>query len=61
VIDLFTPERCMYATNFPVDKVHTSSVEVYQRFLAWNDEWCLDAQAIDQLLYVTAAKFYKFA
>jgi predicted TIM-barrel fold metal-dependent hydrolase len=31
-IDLFGVERCMFASNFPVDKVFRSYAEVYEAF-----------------------------
>lgn len=59
-LDLFTSERCMYASNFPVDKLSLTTADMYHRYLAWNEEWGLDAKARDDLLYATAAKFYRF-
>jgi len=58
VIDMFTPERCMYASNYPVDKA-TNYHDMYQRFLAWNEEWDLDDVAKDCLFYSTAVKAYR--
>jgi predicted TIM-barrel fold metal-dependent hydrolase len=58
-LDMFTSERCMYASNFPVDKLSLSSADMYRRFLAWNDEWGLSANARDDLLFATAARFYR--
>jgi predicted TIM-barrel fold metal-dependent hydrolase len=60
-LDLFTPERCMFASNYPVDKLTTPIADMYERFLAWTEEWGLDEKAKDDLFYATAAKFYKFA
>jgi len=48
----------MYASNYPVDKA-TNYHDMYQRFLAWNEEWDLDDVAKDCLFYSTAVKAYR--
>ena len=43
-IDLFGVERCMFASNFPVDKVFRSYAEVYEAF----DTLTADLSAADR-------------
>lgn len=56
---MFGPERCMFASNFPVDKLSLSTKDMYARMLAWTEEWGLDEKAKDDLFYSTAATFYR--
>ena len=56
-IDHFTPARAMFASNFPVDRVHGSFAQHYQAF----DTITADFSATDRtaLFSATAARLYR--
>eukprot|EP01098_Paradermamoeba_levis_P012601 TRINITY_DN5543_c0_g1_i1.p1 TRINITY_DN5543_c0_g1~~TRINITY_DN5543_c0_g1_i1.p1 ORF type:complete len:319 (-),score=87.14 TRINITY_DN5543_c0_g1_i1:71-1027(-) len=64
VIDFFGPERSMFASNFPVDKVLCASQafsidEYWKRMLELLPETKKDSDAIHQLFNLSASKFYR--
>jgi len=57
VIDLFGYDRCMFASNYPVEKVQGISIEtLYGKFLDWTADMS-DSQR-SALFYDTAAQTY---
>ena len=59
VIDLFGVERCMFASNWPVDKGDgwSSLGELYQKYLGWVDHFSEEEK--DYLFWRTANQFYR--
>ena len=56
-IDTFGPERCMFGSNFPVDKLYKSYFEVYGHFMELIEGF---SQAEKQLLLADSARrFYR--
>jgi len=57
-IQVFTAHRCMFASNFPVDKVSVSSldtyIDAYKRILA-----NLPLSDQEQIFFETATEFYR--
>lgn len=68
-VDLFGPDRCMFASNWHIngavsnsdgaDACEVTMSELYATFQAWVDDWGLDAAAQRALFAGTAAKFYR--
>ncbi|KAH8045368.1 amidohydrolase [Aureococcus anophagefferens] len=68
-VDLFGPDRCMFASNWHIngavsnsdgaDSCEVTMPELYATFQAWVDDWGLDAAAQRALFAGTAAKFYR--
>lgn len=56
-IDAFGPERCMVASNFPVDRVSASYADVFQAMIELTATDGPDAQA--QMFAGTAESFYR--
>jgi len=56
VIDLFTPTRCMFESNFPVDKESTTYRAVWNSFKRITAGFSAHERA--QLFYGTAARIY---
>ncbi len=56
-IGAFGPERCMFASNFPVDKVSVSYPTLVAAMLELTDQDGTDAQA--EMFAGTAARFYR--
>ena len=56
-IDAFSPERCMFASNFPVDSLCGSFVEIFDGFKAATDD--LDPNQRRALFHDTANRVYK--
>ncbi len=56
-IELFGPERCMFASNFPVDGLHGSFDQLYSAFAAIASQ--LDDEAQDLLFAKTAERVYR--
>ncbi len=60
VIDLFGPKRCMFASNYPVDRIQGIDVAtLYGKFLAWTQDWSEEDRAA--LFHGTAARVYRVA
>jgi predicted TIM-barrel fold metal-dependent hydrolase len=58
-IDLFTPARCMFESNFPVDKAATSYRALWNSFKRITDGFSAADRA--QLFHDTAARVYALA
>jgi predicted TIM-barrel fold metal-dependent hydrolase len=58
-IELFGPERCMFGSNFPVDKLHKNYTEIWQAYEEIASQYSNDQQA--QLFAGTAESFYRLA
>ncbi len=56
-IELFGPERCMFGSNFPVDKLHKTYDEVWGTFEEVASGYSSDEQAL--LFAGTAESFYR--
>jgi predicted TIM-barrel fold metal-dependent hydrolase len=56
-IELFGPDRCMFASNFPVDSAGGTFDELYSTFSAVTAE--LDDESRDQLFAGTAERVYR--
>ena len=57
VINLFGYDRCMFASNYPVDKMQGISIEtLYGKFLDWTEDMS-DSQR-STLFYDTAVQAY---
>jgi predicted TIM-barrel fold metal-dependent hydrolase len=56
-IELFGAERCMFASNFPVDGMHGTFDELYAVYDAVTSD--LDASNRAQLFAGTAERFYR--
>lgn len=60
VIDIFGPERCMFASNYPVDKFNDISIrDLYRLFLNWTDDLSEDNRKA--LFHDTAMRAYNLA
>ena len=57
VIDLFGPERCMFESNFPVDKVSCSYSVLWNAFKRMTADYAPNERAA--LFHDTAARFYR--
>ncbi|MDJ0751349.1 MAG: amidohydrolase family protein [Woeseiaceae bacterium] len=57
-LEIFSPDRCMFGSNFPVDKLHASYAKIWQAYLVLTDD--LDAAARDALFRGNAKSFYRF-
>jgi predicted TIM-barrel fold metal-dependent hydrolase len=55
-IEIFGTNRCMFGSNFPVDKLHASYTEVWRAFANIADK--LDSKDSNRLFIGTAAEFY---
>jgi L-fuconolactonase len=56
-IELFGVDRCMFASNFPVDAMHGTFDELYSTFAAAVDG--LDAVSVDKLFAANAERTYR--
>jgi len=56
-ITVFTTKRCMFASNFPVDKENIGSKEMYSEFLSFVENY--NEEEKRDLFYSTASKAYK--
>ncbi len=56
-IDLFGPQRCMFASNVPPDAIHKTYDDIYAGFYAWAARYGEDEQR--QLFHDTACRFYR--
>ncbi len=56
-IELFGPERCMFASNVPPDALHRSYDQIYAAFYQWASRYSPDEQRA--LFYTTAARAYR--
>ena len=57
-IDLFGVDRCMFASNYPVEMVQGISVEtLYGKFLSWTESMSEIERAA--LFHDTATRIYK--
>jgi predicted TIM-barrel fold metal-dependent hydrolase len=58
VIDMFGADRCMFASNYPVDRIMGIDIgTLYGRFLAWTTDWSDTERAA--LFHDTAARVYR--
>ena len=58
VMDLFGSDRCMFASNYPVEKVQGISIEtLYSKFLNWTED--MSDTDRSSLFHDTAARVYK--
>jgi len=58
LIDHFGPERCMFESNFPVDKVSCSYTNLWNAFKIIANDLELSATDKNDLFYGTAARAY---
>ena len=56
-IDMFGVERCMFESNFPVDKQSISYNVLWNAFKKMADRY--NSEEKDQMFYKTAQSFYK--
>lgn len=56
-IRIFGPERCMFGSNFPVDKLHKSYANIWQAYEEISGQYSKDEQAC--LFAGTAESFYR--
>ena len=56
-IDVFGPDRCMFASNFPVDGLYSTLPEIFAAFDTITDE--LDQHERVDLFAGTARRFYR--
>jgi len=56
-VDLFGPERCMFASNVPPDALYKTYDEIYEGFYAWAARYDEDEQR--QMFHDTAARAYR--
>jgi predicted TIM-barrel fold metal-dependent hydrolase len=56
-IGLFTTKRCMFASNYPVDKEQIGPKELYSEFLSFVENFSLKEKR--DLFYETARIAYK--
>ncbi len=57
-LDAFGTDRCMFASNFPVDKLHTSYIDLLQAFDRCTEELSPSEQAA--FFAGNAQRFYRF-
>ena len=57
VIDCFGPHRCMFESNFPVDKISCSYNTLWNSFKRLTDDFSCDERAA--LFHDTANRFYR--
>lgn len=57
-IDLFGPDRCMFASNVPPDLVSGSLERIYSAFYEWTSQYTEDEQ--HKMFFGTADKYYGF-
>jgi predicted TIM-barrel fold metal-dependent hydrolase len=56
-IELFGPQRCMFASNVPPDAIYKTYDEIYDGFYAWARHYSESEQR--QMFHDTAARFYR--
>ncbi|MBT6146747.1 MAG: amidohydrolase family protein [Gemmatimonadetes bacterium] len=60
VIDMFGADRCMFASNYPVDRIQGIDVPtLYGKFSEWTSDWSEPERAA--LFHDTAARVYRVA
>jgi L-fuconolactonase len=59
LINAFGPSRCMFESNFPVDKVSCSYTSMWNAFKRISDELGMSATEKNDLFYGTAARAYR--
>ena len=57
-IEIFSPQRCMFGSNFPVDKLHKTWDEVWDCYESIAAQYSADEQAM--LFAGNARRFYRF-
>lgn len=57
VITIFSSERCMFGSNFPVDKLYTDYDTIWDTYLSITNQYTSIQQ--QQLFYQTAKNFYR--
>ena len=57
-IDLFGPDRCMFASNVPPDLDSGSYERIYSAFYEWTSQYTEEEQ--QKMFYGTAERFYQF-
>jgi predicted TIM-barrel fold metal-dependent hydrolase len=58
VPDCFGPHRCMFGSNFPVDRLFTSLPELVRLTVEIVSAW--DPSSVDAVMRQTACRFYRF-
>ncbi len=56
VIETFGPARCMFGSNFPVDKLHRDYQSLWQAYISISQQYS-DYER-EQLFFRTCARFY---
>jgi predicted TIM-barrel fold metal-dependent hydrolase len=56
-LEVFGPQRCMFGSNFPVDKLHASYAQLYDAFEALTTD--LDAAQRNDVFVNNALRFYR--
>jgi predicted TIM-barrel fold metal-dependent hydrolase len=55
-IEIFGPDRCMFGSNFPVDKLHKTYAEIWQTYETIAAQYSTEEQ--ERLFVGTASEFY---
>ena len=58
-IDVFGPERCMFESNFPVDRLSLSYLVLWNAFKKMTYDFSDDER--DAMFFGTAARVYRIA
>jgi len=59
VIDVFTPARCMFASNFPVDRLYSDYHRLWRTYSYITSDFSEEER--DQMFYANARDFYRIA
>lgn len=61
LINAFGPARCMFESNFPVDKVSCSYTSMWNAFKRISDQLGMSETEKNDLFYGTAARAYRMS
>ena len=56
-VDMFGPDRCMFGSNFPIEKIWSSYQALLEAHVAAVSE--LGDDAMQDIFYATAARIYR--
>lgn len=60
ILNVFGPKRCVFASNFPVDKLHASFGELVEATLQVLKDFGLNQTEIEHIFYDNACRIYRF-
>ena len=60
ILNVFGPDRCLFASNFPVDKLHASFGELVEATLQILKERGLNQTEIEHIFHDNACRIYRF-